>query len=114
MLIFKQLIAASEGEHPSTPINQTKEVIPDVQKKKAEEESLSIRLIGDALANALANEYKTKLANETVDAIIKLSQSENLSKTVEVQLLEIAKENRPQEQTLSKLLEKARTKPSDN
>ena len=60
------------------------------------------------------NEYKTKLANETVDAIIKLSQSENLSKTVEVQLLEIAKENRPQEQTLSKLLEKARTKPSDN
>ena len=105
----------SEGEQLSTQINQTKEVIPDVQnKKKQEEELLSIRLIGDTLAKALANEYKTKLANETVDAIIKLSQSENLSKTVEVQLLEIAKENRPQEQTLSKLLEKARTKPSDN
>ena len=99
----------------STQINQTKEVIPDVQnKKKQEEESLSIRLIGDTLAKALANEYKTKLATETVDAIIKLSQSENLSKTVEVQLLEIAKENRPQEKTLSKLLEKARAKPSDN
>ena len=51
---------------------------------------------------------KRKLSNDTVDAIIKLSQSKNVSKTTEVELLEVAKENRPQGKKLAKLLERAR------
>ena len=46
--------------------------------------------------------------NEAVDALIKLSQSRTVSKTTEVELLEVAKENRPQGQALSKLLERAK------
>ena len=65
-------------------------------------------LIGDTLLQALTNESKRKLSNNTVDAIIELSQSGRVSKTTEVELLEVAKENRPQGQKLAKLLERAR------
>ena len=74
------------------------------------EESISVNLIGDTLLKALKNESKKKLSNETVDAIIVLSQSGKVSKTTEVELLEVAQENRPKGKKLAKLLERARKK----
>ena len=67
-----------------------------------------MNLIGDALLKAFTNESKGKLSNETVDAIIALSQSGTVSKATEVELLEVAKDNRPQGQKLAKLLERAK------
>ena len=81
---------------------------PEQAQKIREEETISVGLIGDTLLQALTNESKRKLSNDTVDAIITLSQSGRVSKTTEVELLEVAKENRPQGQKLAKLLERAR------
>ena len=81
---------------------------PEQAQKIREEETISVGLIGDTLLQALTNESKRKLSNETVDAIIELSQSGRVSKTTEIELLEVAKENRPQGQKLAKLLERAR------
>ena len=81
---------------------------PEQAQKIREEETISVGLIGDTLLQALTNESKRKLSNDTVDAIIELSQSGRVSKTTEVELLEVAKENRPQGQKLAKLLERAR------
>ena len=77
-------------------------------KKSLEEETISIRLIGETLLQALNPKSKRKLSNDTVDAIIKLSQSGSLSKSTEVELLELAQENRPQGQRLARLLERAK------
>ena len=71
-------------------------------------------LIGDTLQQFLAGKSQKQLSNDTVDAIIKLSQSGKVSKTTEVELLEVAKENRPQGQKLAKLLERARKQLSNN
>ena len=81
---------------------------PEQAQKIREEETISVGLIGDTLLQALTNESKRKLSNDTVDAIIELSQSGRVSKTTEIELLEVAKENRPQGQKLAKLLERAR------
>ena len=77
-------------------------------QKVREEEAISVNLIGEALLKAFSHESKGKLSNDTVDAIIALSQSGTVSKTTEVELLEVAKENRPQGQKLAKLLERAK------
>ena len=77
-------------------------------KKVFDEEKLSIQLIADTLQKLLALEYKKPLSNETVDAIISLSQSENITKNVEIELLEVAKENRPQGQALTRLISRAK------
>ena len=82
---------------------------PEQVQKIRDEETISICLIGDTLLQTLTNESKKKLSNDTVDAIIELSQSGKVSKTTEVELLEVAKENRPQGLKLGKLLERART-----
>jgi len=77
-------------------------------KKVFDEEKLSIQLIADTLQKLLALEYKKPLSNEKVDAIISLSQSENITKNVEIELLEVAKENRPQGQALTRLISRAK------
>ena len=81
---------------------------PEQAQKIREEEAISVSLIGDTLLQTLTNESKRKLSNDTVDAIIALSQSGQVSKTTEVELLEVAKENRPQGQKLAQLLKRAR------
>nr|WP_255613733.1 hypothetical protein [Synechococcus sp. MU1617] len=81
---------------------------PEQAQKIREEEAISVSLMGDTLLQTLTNESKRKLSNGTVDAIIALSQSGQVSKTTEVELLEVAKENRPQGQKLAQLLERAR------
>ena len=81
---------------------------PEQTQKIREEEAISVSLIGDTLLQTLTNESKRKLSNDTVDAIIALSQSGQVSKTTEVELLEVAKENRPQGQKLAQLLKRAR------
>ena len=82
---------------------------PEQVQKIRDEETISMCLIGDTLLQTLTKESKRKLSNDTVDAIIELSQSGKVSKTTEVELLEVAKENRPQGLKLGKLLERART-----
>ena len=73
-----------------------------------------MNLIGDTLQQFFAKKSQKKLSNDTVDAIIKLSQSGNISKMTEVELLEVAKENRPQGQKLAKLLDRAKKQLSNN
>jgi len=87
---------------------KAQECSPEQAQKIREEETVSVSLIGDTLLQTLTNESKRRLSNDTVDAIIALSQSGQVSKTTEVELLEVAKENRPQGQKLAQLLERAR------
>ena len=100
---FEQLTSAST-------LNQRKDQVnsPEQTQKIRQEEEISVNLIGDALLKAFTNESKRKLSNETVDAIIALSQSGTVSKATEVELLEVARDNRPQGQKLAKLLERAK------
>jgi len=100
---YEQLTSAST-------LNQGKgqDNSPEQVQKIRQAEAISVDLIGDALLKALTNESKGKLSNETVDAIIALSQSGTVSKATEVELLEVAKVNRPQGQKLAKLLERAK------
>ena len=98
-----------QSEQLSTSSQEsTPQISAEREQKIREEENLSVHLIADALKDALIHEAKKKLSNEAVDALIKLSQSRTVSKTTEVELLEVAKENRPQGQALSKLLERAK------
>ena len=98
-----------QNEQLSTSSQEsTPQISAEQEQKIREEENLSVHLIADALKDALIHEAKKKLSNEAVDAVIKLSQSKTVSKTTEVELLEVAKENRPQGQALSKLLERAK------
>ena len=94
----------------SLTLNQRKDQVnsPEQAQKIRQEEEISVNLIGDALLKAFTNESKGKLSNDTVDAIIALSQSGTVSKATEVELLEVAKDNRPQGQKLAKLLERAK------
>ena len=100
---YEQLTSAST-------LNQGKgqDNSPEQAQKIRQEEAISVDLIGDALLKVFTNESKGKLSNETVDAIIALSQSGTVSKATEVELLEVAKDNRPQGQKLAKLLERAK------
>ena len=94
----------------SSSLNQRKDQVNSMQQaqKIRQEEAISVNLIGDALLKAFTNESKGKLSNDTVDAIIALSQSGTVSKATEVELLEVAKDNRPQGQKLAKLLKRAK------
>ena len=99
----------------STFSHETAEAIsPEHVQKIREEEAISLHLIGDTLQQVFTEESKKKLSNDTVDAIIRLSQSGKVSKTTEVELLEVAKENRPQGHKLAKLLERAKKQLSNN
>ena len=94
---------------PSSFCHESAETLPPEEAEKIRnEESISMDLIGDTLQQFFAEKSQKKLSNDTVDAIIKLSQSGKVSKMTEVELLEVAKENRPQGQKLAKLLERAK------
>ena len=94
---------------PSSFCHESAETQPPEEAEKIRnEESISMDLIGDTLQQFFAEKSQKKLSNDTVDAIIKLSQSGKVSKMTEVELLEVAKENRPQGQKLAKLLERAK------
>lgn len=80
-----------------------------LQKIRQEEEQ-SVQLISQTLLEALRNDPTKRLCNETIDTLIKTSQTENTPAHVEVELLEIAKINRPQGQRLGQLLERAQIK----
>jgi len=75
-----------------------------------QEEEQSIRMISQTLLEALRNDPTQRLSNETIDTLIKTSQVEDTPAHVEVELLEIAKINRPQGQRLGQLLERAQMK----
>ena len=79
-------------------------------QKIRQEENQSIQLIGQTLLEALRNDPAQRLCNETIDTLINTSQTEDIPAHVEVELLEIAKANRPQGQRLGKLLERAQIK----
>ena len=79
------------------------------QKIRAEEDE-SIHLISRTLLEALRNDPSKQLSNDSVDALIKTSQADDTPAHVEVELLELAKLNRPQGQRLSQLLEQAQIK----
>ena len=99
----------------STFIHETAEAIsPEQVQKTRDEEAISIHLIGETLQQVITEESKIKLSNDTVDAIIRLSQSGKLSKITEVELLEVAKENRPHGQKLARLLERAKKQLANN
>ena len=111
---YLQIINASldPKERLTTLSNINLEAVPSISPEKAnkisEEEVISVRLIGETLQQVLTHESKKQLNNDTVDALIALSQSGRVSKKTEVELLAVAKENRPQGQKLAKLLERAR------
>ena len=79
-------------------------------QKIRQEEDQSIRLISQTLLEALRNDPTQRLCNETIDTLIKTSQADDVPANVEVELLEIAKINRPQGQRLGQLLERAQIK----
>ena len=79
-------------------------------QKIRQEENQSIQLIGQTLLEALHNDPAQRLCNETIDTLINTSQTEDIPAHIEVELLEIAKANRPQGQRLGKLLERAQIK----
>ena len=71
----------------STFIHETAEAMsPEQVQKIRDEEAISIHLIGETLQQVITEESKIKLSNDTVDAIIRLSQSGKLSKITEVEL----------------------------
>ena len=108
--IINDRLEPSEQLTSASTLNQRKDQVnsPEQAQKIRQEEEISVNLIGDALLKAFTNESKGKLSNDTVDAIIALSQSGTVSKATEVELLEVAKDNRPQGQKLAKLLERAK------
>ena len=79
-------------------------------QKIKQEENQSIKLISQTLLEALVNNPTQRLCNETIDTLIKTSQADDTPVHVEVELLEIAKINRPQGQRLRQLLERAQIK----
>ena len=87
--------------------HKTKTTAKHLQNLRKEEEE-SIRMISKTLLEALRNDPTQRLSNETIDTLIKTSQVEDTPAHVEVELLEIAKINRPQGQRLGQLLERAR------
>ena len=92
----------------------TAEKSPEQLNKIHEEELISVHLIANTLLEALTQKPQHKLSNDTVDAIIELSQSGQVSKSIEVELLELAHENRPQGKQLRKILERAKKQLSNS
>ena len=88
---------------------QTNNPAKQLEKIRQEEEQ-SIQLISQTLLEALRDDPTQRLCNETVDTLIKTSQADDTPAHVEVELLEIAKINRPQGQRLGQLLERAQIK----
>ena len=98
-------------EHLSTACNTaTKHTSVDQDQKIRTEEAVSIKLIGDTLKEVLTCECKKKLSNETVDAVIALSQSGTVTNKIEIELLELAIANRPEGKALGRLLIRAKKK----
>ena len=93
-------------------LDRDRKTINDPKKlqKIRKEEEQSINLISQTLLEALRNDPTKHLCNETVDTLIKASQDENIPPNVEVELLEIAKINRPKGQRLDQLLQHAQLK----
>ena len=87
---------------------------PEELNKIHEEEIISMHLIGNTLLEALTQKPQHKLSNDTVDAIIELSQSGKVSKSIEVELLEVALENRPQGKQLRRILDRAKNQLSNS
>ena len=83
---------------------------PKYFQKIRQEEDQSVKLISKTLLEALVNNPAQRLCNETIDTLIKTSQADDTPVHVEVELLEIAKINRPQGQRLGQLLERAQIK----
>ena len=88
---------------------QTSNPAKQLEKIRQEEEQ-SIQVISQTLLEALRDDPTQRLCNETVDTLIKTSQADDTPAHVEVELLEIAKINRPQGQRLGQLLERAQIK----
>lgn len=79
-------------------------------EKIKQEEAQSIQLISQTLLEALRDDPSQRLCNETIDTLIKTSQAADTPAHVEVELLELAKMNRPQGKRLGQLLERAQIK----
>lgn len=105
-------------EQLTTRATLSDELIPEKSPEQLnrihEEELISVHLIGNTLLEALTQEPQRKLSNNTVDAIIELSQSGSVSKSTEVELLKLAQENRPQGKQLRKILERAKKQLSNS
>ena len=93
-------------------LDRDRKTINDPKKlqKIRKEEEQSINLISQTLLEALRNDPTKNLCNETIDTLIKTSQDNNIPPNVEVELLEIAKINRPKGQRLDQLLQHAQLK----
>ena len=84
-------------------------VIRERNQRIRDEEQQSLELISQTLMVAIQQDQLSKrLSNATIDALIQLSHSPELTKQSRIELLEIAKLNRPQGQRLTKLLDQAR------
>ena len=105
-------------EQLTTRSTLSDELIPEKSPEQLnrihEEELISVHLIGNTLLEALTQKPQRKLSNNTVDAIIELSQSGSVSKSTEVELLKLAQENRPQGKQLRKILERAKKQLSNS
>ena len=94
---------------PQQPIEEDPAIVRERNQRIREEEQQSLDLISSTLMVAIQQDQLSKrLSNGTVDALIQLSHSQEISQESRVELLEIAKLNRPQGQRLSKLLDQAR------
>ena len=81
---------------------------PEYYQAIKRDEERSIQLISETLYNALrGNDTNNQPSNQAIDQLIKLSQNQEVSNNVRIQMLEIAKIFRPNGERLSKLLKKA-------
>lgn len=104
LAVDQQLIS-----EPQPPRQEDQSITRERNQRIREEEQQSLELISTTLMVAIQQDQLSKrLSNGTVDALIQLSHSPELSKESRIEILEIAKLNRPQGQRLSKLLDQAR------
>ncbi len=110
--IINSHLSAEEPLTAQQTLNQDRQSNkPTKQLEKIrKEEDQSIQLISQTLLEALRDDPTQRLCNETIDTLIKTSQADDTPAHVEVELLEIAKINRPQGQRLGQLLERAQIK----
>ena len=110
--IINSHLSAEEPLTAQQTLNQDRQsnnTAKQLEKIRKEEEQ-SIQLISQTLLEALRDDPTQRLCNETIDTLIKTSQADGTPAHVEVELLEIAKINRPQGQRLGQLLERAQIK----
>ena len=94
---------------PPSSSQEDPTVIRERNQRIREEEQQSLDLISKTLMVAIQQDQLSKrLSNATIDALIQLSHSPELTKESRIELLEIAKLNRPQGHRLTKLLDQAR------